>query len=273
SRTHSSPTFVTALYNIGRVDWPSFKRPFSQYLDRFQHLLALDIHLIVFGDAILKPFVAKHRRHRKAATRFVTKPFAKLPAYKHKLRIECIMDSQRFRENNLILSRPQAFSSDYVILMNSKAALVGEAVRRNPFNTSHFFWIDAGYVAAEHVCDSEDVNDCQIHIPAGTRWRPEPLLSTENLVTFVRLNDPDLFVNVTDLHKLPLESALAGGFFGGSGGVMAYYERLFNKCLLADLAEGTVGEDQRVALNAYWEQPGIFNLVPGRWFDAYRLFH
>lgn len=263
-------TFVTSLYDIGRETWPKFSRSFSSYLQRFKHLLALDINLVIFGENSLKPFVKKYRKQLTSKTRFLTKPFIHLPAYKHKHRIECVLDSESFKKDNGKLGHPEAFSAEYLIVVNSKVPLVGEVVRRNPFNTTHFFWVDAGYVA---VSDDTGYDVMRVIIPAGTQWRPDPLLSSSEKVTYIQLHDPDLYANMTQLHKQRLAPAVSGGFFGGAQKVMSYYARLYNKCLLYQLAEGEVGEDQGVALQAYFEHPRVFHLVKGDWFDAYRLFH
>ena len=263
-------TFVTSLYNIGRGTWPKFRRSFSVYLQRFKHLLALDINLVVFGDDSLKPFVKKHRIQMTSKTKFVTKPFTHLPTYKHKHRLECVLDSENFQKGNGKLGHPEAFSAEYLVVVNSKVALVDQVMRTNPFNTTHFFWVDAGYVA---VNDDTGNDVMKVNIPAGTQWKPRPLLSSSGKVTYIQLHDPDRYANISQLHKQPLAPALSGGFFGGAQKVMTYYARLYNKCLLYQLTEGEVGEDQGLALQVYFEHPRIFNLVKGDWFDAYRLFH
>ena len=205
-----------------------------------------------------------------AKTKFLTMPFTHLPAYRHKHRMECVMESESFKADNEKLDHPEAFSAEYLVLLHSKVPLVGEVMRENPFNTTHFFWIDAGYAAV----DDDTGNDViEVIIPAGTKWRPEPLLSSSERVTYVQLHDPDLYINETRLHKQRLAPAMSGGFFGGAQKVMTYYSRLYNKCLLNQLTEGEMGEDQGVALQVYFEHPRIFHLVQGDWFDAYRLFH
>lgn len=259
---------MTALYDIGRGEWPSFSRSFNQYLRRLHHLLQLEVDIVVFGDRSLKAFVREHRQTSRARTTFVTKPFSKLDAFRHRPYIEDIMASAEFRQDNELLAHPEAFSADYVILVNSKAALLAQVVRTNPFNSSHVFWIDAGYVATE-----DDEGAWQVHVPPRTAWRPRPLLELAGRITYIALHNPSIYVNVTDLHKLSAEPAFAGGFFGGDVGAVAYYDRLFRKSFLRQLADGIADDDQGTAFAAYCEQPGIFNLVPGSWFDAYRLFH
>lgn len=270
SAAESNATFVTSLYDIGRERWPHFSRSYDSYLRRFSHLLAVEIPLVVFGERILKPLVMQHRKGMTSPTRFVTRPFSLLPTWRHRLRVECVFDSRAFREDNDKLEHPETFSADYLLLMHSKLPLLRHVMDRNPFNTSHFFWIDAGYAA---VSDDDTISDVKkVNIPPGKQWRPESLLSLSHAVTYIQLNEPAQYVNVTQLHKRRLSPAMAGGFFGGAQKVMTYYAALYNKCLLKQLTEGELMEDQGTALQVYFEHPSMFNLVKGDWFDAYRLF-
>jgi hypothetical protein len=158
-----SATFVTSLYDIGRESWPAFNRSFSHYLRRFQHLLAVDINLVVFGESSLKDFVRKHRqideeeegsfkrtkkktRHghsessqgvkspsseetvTSSRTQFVTLPFKQLPAAQHMQRLQYVLTSEDFvKDNDMLLHRhPQALYVQYLVIVHSKAALVGQ---------------------------------------------------------------------------------------------------------------------------------------------------
>ena len=189
-------------------------------------------------------------------TKFVTKPFTHLPTYKHKHRLECVLDSENFQKDNGKLGHPEAFSAEYLVVVNSKVALVDQVMRRNPFNTTHFFWVDAGYVA---VSDDTGNDVMKVNIPAGTQWKPRPLLSSSGKVTYIQLHDPDRYANISQLHKQPLATGIIRRDFSEEHRKWWRITHvLYNKCLLYQLTEGEVGEDQGVSPSGVFWTPTNF---------------
>ena len=251
--------FVTALYDIGRGQWQFFQRSFDEYLSYFSNILSLNVNFIVYSDETVQKFVLDRRKKFQNKTQTHTLPFSELEYNQYQQQIKLVLASPEFRESNEMLDHPEAFSVEYLILMNNKISFLANAVRENPFNSTHFFWIDAGYGHGEDL----------------TRWnnfRPRKLLNKTGKITYIELNDPRLYIDINNPHKVSMGPALSGGFFGGDAAAILKYERLYRKTFRKLLTEFVVDDDQNVALQCYMECPTWFDNVQGSWFDAFELF-
>ncbi|XP_060076009.1 protein HtrL-like [Ylistrum balloti] len=254
-------TFVTALYDIGRGNWTGWARGFDTYLHHFSVLLKANITLYIFCDDKVAHFVRRVRT--PAQETFVhTLPFEDLEFQGYKQHINQVLRSEEFRKDNDMLHHPECFSSDYIILMNNKISFLNIARAWNPFKTSHFYWIDAGYGHGS----VEFPKNC------ASPWKPEKLLLIVRKITYIQLANLTLYQNKTDLHKVRRGPALSGGFFGGDLSAIAEYYHLYRKVFRACLVENIVDDDQSMALYAYFEYPILFKFEHGRWFDAVELF-
>lgn len=251
--------FVTALYDIGRGQWRHFQRKFEEYLSYFKNLLDLNVKLIVYSNETVINFVMDRRKHLRDKTMTVVLPFTELDYYEYRQHIHHILSSAEFRDSNEMLDHPEAFSVEYLILMNNKVSFLANAVKRNPFHSTHFFWIDAGYGHGDDL----------------TRWadfRPRVLLNKDDKITYIELNDPQLYSDINHPHKVSMGPAFSGGFFGGNAEAILKYERLYKKTFRKLLTEFIVDDDQNVAYQCYMENPSLFENFRGNWFDAFRLF-
>lgn len=250
---------VTALYDIGRDQWQFFRRSFDEYLSYFSNVLGLNVNLIVYSDETVQNFVLDRRKGYQNKTKTFRIKFSDLEYSQYRQHINDVITSPEFRESNDMLDHPEAFSVEYLILMNNKISFLADAVRRNPFNSTHFFWIDAGYGHGEDL----------------TRWKnfqPRKLLDYHDKITYIELNDPRWYIDINDPHKVNIGPAFCGGFFGGDGGAILRYERLYRKTFRKLLTEYIVDDDQNVAFQCYMECPNWFRNVRGNWFDAFELF-
>lgn len=253
---------VTALYDIGRGNWSQWNRPFDTYLNYFSNVLKLSTNLIVFCERSTKRTLQERYGDLLSFTHFIIQPFRELEFYSYKQAINHVMTSDVFRENNAILLQPEGFSQEYIILMNNKLSFMKHAINKNVFNSTHFFWIDAGYGHGNEVI-----------FPEIQGWVPRKLLPIKNKVSFIQLSDPEYFRKYGDkLHKQALDPSFTGGFFGGRIRPITELYHLYNKVFRSLLLEDVVDDDQNVNLFCYYELPRLFNLVEGDWFQAFQLF-
>ncbi|XP_064616669.1 protein HtrL-like isoform X2 [Liolophura sinensis] len=261
-----SATFVTALYDIGRGDWAIFPRPYSIYLNYFRDVLKLNINLVVFVEESDKKFVLRNRRSANMtnATRVWTKPFEDLAFHKYLPRVRDVVESEDFRANNDNLRHPEGFSPEYIILMNSKFSLLQEVAEVNPFCSSHFVWIDAGYGHGKNVLPQN-----------GETWVPRGLIDVHGKITIIQLERPILYEHYdrTTLFKMGARPAFIGGFFGGDSASVNLMTALHEEVFTSFLDERLVHEDQMMMLMCYLRKPEYFNPVEGWWYDGYKLFH
>ncbi|KAK3594537.1 hypothetical protein CHS0354_023593, partial [Potamilus streckersoni] len=261
---YSSVTLVTALYDIGRENWSEWGRNFNIYLEHFKKVLALNVHLAVFVDKSLLEFIKHNRQGKLDKTRVQVVQFSDLEIFQYYNPIKDIMNSLEFLENNEMLAHPEAFSPEYVILMNNKIFFMKTIVDINPFRSTHFFWIDAGYGHGSDI------------FPKDGQWFPRNLMDIHRKITYIQLYDPmhyEDYVKNLLLHKSLLSPAFIGGFFGGDSQAVREYYHLYHKVFRSLLVESIVDDDQNVALLCYFELPRLFNLVEGDWYDVFKLFN
>ncbi|XP_033747013.1 protein HtrL-like [Pecten maximus] len=257
----SEATFVTALYDIGRGNWTGWARGFETYLHHFSVLLKSNITLYIFCDVKVADFVRSFRT--RAQQTFVhVLPFDDLEFQVYRQHIKQVMRTDEFRKDNDMLHHPECFSSDYIILMNNKISFLNIARAWNPFRTSHFYWIDAGYGHGSTVFPGNEASP----------WKPQKLLRMVRTITYIQLANLTSYHNKTDLHKVRQGPALSGGFFGGDWSAIREYYHLYRKVFQACLVENIVDDDQSMALYTYFEYPTLFKFEHGQWFDAVELF-
>lgn len=192
-------------------------------------------------------------------------PYEQLEYYKYYYAIKKVMESDEFKENNKMLNHPEAFSPDYIILMSNKFSFMKKAAERNPFGSTHLFWIDAGYGHGD-----------KSHFPPNhSKWQPFKLLTLDNKITYITFeHDPYVFSgHEKDIHKRDVGPVLNGAFFGGDISAVLEYADLYKQVFLKFLNNyKIVDDDQNIAIFSFYERPNLFNLVQGGWYDVIKLF-
>jgi hypothetical protein len=186
---------------------------------------------------------------------------------KYRQNVTRTLESTEFRTNNAMWlhKHPEAISADYILLMSNKLSFMKEAIEINPFRSSHFFWIDAGYGHGNKTSFQVDT------IP----WKPSKLLKLKGLITYILLlKDPYIYKgHAYWLHKMPVACVLNGAFFGGDQQAVLEYYFLYKSVFKIFLyGHNIVDDDQSIATMCFYERPTLFNLVRGGWHDVIKLF-
>lgn len=144
----SEITFITGCWDIGRgkLDNTSSKhdwnRSFEIYTNRLEELLKTGLTFIVFGDLTLKKIVDKYSNCK--FFHFSQENLYKTPYFN---RIENIRTSKNWYDQptaQWLKSSPQAMLQLYVPVVINKLFCIKKAIEINLFNSSRFYWIDAG---------------------------------------------------------------------------------------------------------------------------------
>lgn len=250
----SSPTIVTALYDIGRGRWEMSSRSFGQYLEYFKRILSIDANIIVFIDGNDVKFVEDCRKQLDLdnKTFIQTISVENLEFYEYLQYITDVLVTEDFRENNNMLNKPWGFSPQYIALVNNKISFLNIAARLNPFGSRSLFWIDASYGFGSDVPF------------ASENWNPEELRNTSDKIIYAI--SPDIMkykilLDMMVLHKREVPAAVNGGFFGGTKHAIARYYQLYRKQFREALVENIVSNDEYFALSCIHEKPDIFDVV------------
>jgi hypothetical protein len=147
----SNTTIVTALWNLGRDKiGESFKRPYSNYLQKFSELLKTDSHMYIFIDPEDEDFIWEHRSKENTVLNLMS-----LNQLKEWFNFTSITDEIRQKESWLsqaawLRESPQATLDAYNPLVMSKMFMLNNVTIWNPFSSEYFFWIDAGITNTVH---------------------------------------------------------------------------------------------------------------------------
>jgi len=134
----TKPTFVSALFNIDRVDG----RKWDQYLKWFEETLKLQVPMVLFIEKDLQDFVDEKRGDLPTQTIYQT--VEEIPYYNLKDQIQGILDSDDYKEKMSDTDRIECKQAMYSVIQYSKFPWLQQAIKLNPYNSDIFFWLDAG---------------------------------------------------------------------------------------------------------------------------------
>ena len=134
----TKPTFVSALFNIDRVDG----RKWDQYLKWFEETLKLQVPMVLFIEKDLQDFVDEKRGDLPTQTIYQT--VEEIPYYNLKDQIQGILDSDDYKEKMSDTDRIECKQAMYSVIQYSKFPWLQQAIKLNPHKSDIFFWLDAG---------------------------------------------------------------------------------------------------------------------------------
>ena len=140
----TTSTLVTALYNINR-ETNGDGRKWSEYLEWFASTLQIKLPMAIFIPAELHDFVITNRpSNLMDITHITIMEFEDIPFYKYYSIIKNILELDVYKMHIKHNDRVECKLPEYNIIQYSKFGWLQQVVDINPFNSSHFFWIDAG---------------------------------------------------------------------------------------------------------------------------------
>ena len=134
----TKPTFVSALFNIDRVDG----RKWDQYLKWFEETLKLQVPMVLFIEKELQDFIDEKRGDLPTQTIYQT--IEDIPYYNLKDKIQGILDSDEYKEKMSDIDRIECKQAMYSVIQYSKFPWLQQAIELNPHKSDIFFWLDAG---------------------------------------------------------------------------------------------------------------------------------
>ena len=141
SKKMTDVTFVSALFNIDRVDG----RKWDEYLKWFDVTLQLQAPMTLFVTEDLVEFVQKRRNGTgKFATHIITSKVDEIPYYDLKDEIQEILDSEEYKKNMADPERIECKQAMYSVIQYSKFRWLIQSLAYNGKECDYFFWLDAG---------------------------------------------------------------------------------------------------------------------------------
>jgi len=133
-------TIVTGLWNIGRDG-----RPFTHYLQHFNHFLDIDANLFLYVPKELEPLVWEKCSRENTVVRVYELEDVKQMYAPFWSKTQEIRNKPEWKNQaGWLHNSPQASLEWYNPIVQSKMFLLNDVTIWNPFNTEYFIWLDAG---------------------------------------------------------------------------------------------------------------------------------
>lgn len=250
-------TVVTGLWDLGRgsID-QSFKRDYSNYLEKFSTLLKTDVNMYIFVSPEDEDFVWQHRSKENTVVNIMS-----VEELKNWFNFTEKTNSIRIQEDWLsqaswLRNSPQATLEAYNPVVMSKMFMLNNVTIWNPFKSEYFFWIDAGitstvnygYFTHDKVFDKIpnfiDVNNDFVFLTY-------PYEGGNEIHGFERTNMAR-YCN-TDY----VEYVCRGGFFGGKKPRINELNALYYQYLNKSLSEGLMGTEESIFTIMMYNYPEL----------------
>ena len=250
-------TLVTALYKI------KSKRSFYFYQQWINNFLKINKPVIFFIDPKISETIKSKRSSKfKNKTKWIELEMKEFYTYKKYLKY--------FKETNLI-DKERYHTVELYLVWAEKIVFLKKAIEDNPFNSTCFYWIDAGYFRErsykQNFLDNWPSTKRCIEDPRIT-FISMRQLGSDVIKTFQYLNMTHSFFNVTNV---------GGNFFGGTSlYILEFYKKYFEALEVWHNNSFFIGKDQNIFAYVIYLNPQYCKLVyPGRnghWWYSMEYF-
>ena len=236
----SNLTLVTGLWNIKRDELTEgWSRSFQHYLNKFEQLLKVENHMIIFGDSDLESFVFERRSREN--TMFIVRS-------QEWFKNELFDKIQKIRTNpdwyNLagwLSESTQAKLEMYNPLVMSKMFLLNDAKIMDPFDSEMMFWIDAGLTNTVHP--GYFTHDKVLE-------KLPKYISKFSFVCFPYEANNEIhgfeFNKLNSIAGATVDKVARGGFFGGPKHTISDMNGIYYNLLKNTLDEGYMGTEESI---------------------------
>jgi hypothetical protein len=240
-------TIVTMFYNIREKECNDSNSQFNHSIEKYinyakQFILKLNYNLIIFTDNdVIKNIVKEERKELSDKTFIVNKLFEDTYYYKH---LNILTDLQT--KFNIVNGHVEHETPMYIILNNDKFDFIESAINLNPFNSSHFIWMDFGI---NHVAANPEVIDEWIN------YVPDKIKQLCINPYIEKVDDKEMFKYI--YHHV------AGGLFSGSSKNLLTYCELFRQKTEQIYNDNWYQIDEAVMTMVIRENSQLFDLFYG----------
>jgi len=251
-------TIVTGLWDMGRANIdPSFSRGYGHYLEKFAQLLTCPNNMVIYVDPADEEFVWKHRSPENTYIRSVSlEDFRSRFEFYDKVQ-QIRIQPEWYTQAGWLANSPQATLEYYNPVVMSKIFMLNDATFYNPFDSTHFYWIDAGITNTVHpgYFNHDGVFD--------------------NLETYSTAHEGMTLLaypyDGAEIHGFPTDAlsqkcgskvakVCRGGFFGGSKKAINEFNTIYHGHLRDTLHEGLMGTEETIFTLVSYLHPELVNV-------------
>ncbi len=236
-------TIVTAFFDLSRENWPWYARTIGNYLEYGHRVCSLDDPMVIYTEPKFVGLIEKYREKYKNKTKIIPIHLEQLPAYSCKEQIQQIMSDPQYQTGLLHPEGPEYREPLYDVLMWSKIPFVVKTIEDNPFQTSHFVWLDFG-----------------IRVKVlRQQWLNKPLFShiPDKIKLLCRSYPTSADLEIEKFYKSHL-NRLAGTVITGSADSFKRFNAYFTHEVQIALNKGLVDSDQSLFTVIFLKHPELF---------------
>lgn len=254
--------YVTSYLDIDRDNWKTFARPFTEYLDCFQHLINLfdgldpRFHMIAYIDSKhVKTVLEKVNNNPQITVVPIDKTFMNThcPMWKTLDKERAIMASDQFK--NLVPHRlrfPEHSVPEYTLINHCKIDLICHTI--NTIDTEYLLWIDFGYCKYEDSIPHKLLDISKLNKDRINYSLINPLDEYDKDILYTLFNAPE---------------KISGGFFFGRNDMLIKYQKIYHSMLELYQSNNITDDDQAFVIACYFRYPEYFQLHgPWKWCRA-----
>lgn len=240
-------TIVTGLWNLKRNETLDDGRNFEEhYLKMFDEFLQMPMNLFIYVPQELEEFVRARRDEKNTFIKVV-----ELDDLKNNLYAPFWEKTQSIRTNpewleitgegGWLKHSPQAKLEWYNPVVQSKMFMLNDASIWNPFDTTHFYWLDAGIVNTVPSTHFKENLALDNIIEATGDWifLSWPYEAQDEIHGFK-------FDKMNEYAGRKVEYVCRGGFFGGHKAQLNKANDLYYSLLMRSLDEGLMGTEESI---------------------------
>ena len=243
----NEPTIVTMFYKIREKENNTSNSSLNHNANRYiafakNFLFKLPYNLIIFTDIDeLVDIINEERKAYMNKTYIYKKKFEETYYFNHLEKLKILQTKYHILNGHLEHETPM-----YIVLNNNKFDFIQSAIELNPYNSSHFIWMDFGI---NHVAlNPEKISEWIFNVPDKIKQ-----LCINPYVENVE--DKNMFQYI--YHHT------AGGLFSGSSTNLLEYCKLFKQKTEQIYNEEWYQIDEAVMTMVQRENPDLFDLFYG----------
>ena len=257
-------TIVSALYYIGRDKWKQsgFGLGNDRYKGWMRNILSLDTNLILFTDDFYYDQILEVKKQYDSdlkSLHVVKSSIDEMESFqKYYLKVSCLMFSPEFTNQVRGTTAAEMRYPLYNILMFNKVNFLKQAKELNPFNSTHFFWVDAGAFRNE-------LNEYE-----NVKWPSNKSYFNNKIVFFSHAGDQYNIDNQKS-HFMSQSRVVQGGYFIVPIDEIEFLREKFNEIVDEILNDDYIGSDEKIFdlfckrnLDKVW-------MVKAGWFEFYKM--
>lgn len=257
-------TVITSLLNINREQWDTYNRSWTTYLSYFKNILSLNSKMVIYVQPETVDFVKTERQKIDPAlqnTYIETIEINQLPKFYLIDKIRSIMQLDAFKAGLQEPNAPEYCRPEYSITILSKIDLVNQVIKKNPFNTEYFMWLDGG------ICHQTFKTE---HLNAFFPKNQNLTQIKDKIFLLCRSEPCDEDLNIQHFYKSHVNRFGAGVIIGKER-PFKQFQTIFDNNLNYALQNNLIDSEQSIYTICYLKHKDLFLLMRDN--DWYALFY